>query len=82
MSNRLKPTAKQRSGFYIHLVVFAIATVLSFMFYDKGAKGWAYPWHAWTVAAWALCLLGHWCIVYTSTVDKGYNTYRQQQGKQ
>jgi len=50
------------------------------MFYDKGVKGWAYPWHAWTIAAWALCLLGHWCIVYTSVEDKGYDTYRKQQG--
>jgi hypothetical protein len=52
------------------------------MFYDKGVKGWAYPWHAWTVAAWGLCLLGHWCIVYTSIEDPGYDVYRQQQGKQ
>jgi len=80
MPKAIKPTAKQKSGFYMHCVVFAIATVLSCMFYDKGVKGWAYPWHAWTIAAWALCLLGHWCIVFTSVEDKGYDTYRKQQG--
>ncbi len=66
----------------MHLVIFTIATILSFMFYDAGKVGWAYPWHAWTVAAWALCLLGHWCLIYASVDDKGYNAYRQQQGKQ
>ena len=80
MPKAIKPTGKQKSGFYMHCVVFAIATILSCMFYDKGVKGWAYPWHAWTIAAWALCLLGHWCIVFTSVEDKGYDTYRKQQG--
>jgi hypothetical protein len=82
MPKKIKPTGKQKSMFMVHTVVFIIATVLSCMFYDAGAKGWAYPWHAWTIAAWALCLLGHWCIVYTSFEDAGYDTYRQQQGKQ
>ena len=69
--------------FFIHFVIFAIVSAASFMLYDKGANGhWAYPWPAWTVAAWALALLGHWCVVYTSYEDKGYDTYRQQQGKQ
>jgi hypothetical protein len=81
MPKRITPTAKQKTGFLIHTVIFIIATVLSIMLYDKGAKGWAYPWPAWTVAAWALCLLGHWCIVYTSYEDKGYDVYREQQGK-
>jgi hypothetical protein len=82
MSNQIKPTGKQKSMFMLHVVIFAIGTALSWMLYDKGAKGWAYPWPAWTTAAWALCLLGHWCIVYTSVEDKGWNAYRQQQGKE
>jgi hypothetical protein len=82
MPKLIKPTSKQKSMFLLHAVVFAIATALSCMFYDKGVKGWAYPWHAWTIAAWALCLLGHWCIVFASIEDAGYDTYRRQQGKQ
>jgi hypothetical protein len=82
MSKKIQPTAKQKSMFIVHCIVFAIVTALSVMFYDKGVKGWAYPWHAWTIAAWALCLLGHWCIVFTSVEDKGYDDYRRQQGKE
>lgn len=82
MPKKIKPTGKQKSMFWLHSVVFTIATILSFMFYDKGVKGWAYPWHAWTVAAWGLCLLGHACLVFASIEDPGYDTYRQQQGKQ
>jgi hypothetical protein len=82
MPKKIKPTGKQKSMFFLHFVIFAIGTVLSVMFYDKGVKGWAYPWHAWTIAAWGLCLLGHACIVYASIEDPGYDTYRQQQGKQ
>lgn len=81
MPKKIKPTAKQKSMFMLHTVVFTIATILSCMFYDKGIEGWAYPWHAWTIAAWALCLLGHWCLVYASMEDEGYDTYRRQQGK-
>lgn len=81
MQKKIAPTSKQKSGFMIHTVVFIIATVLSIMLYDKGVKGWAYPWPAWTVAAWALCLLGHWCIVYKSYEDENYDIYRKQQGK-
>jgi len=81
MPKKVKPTGKQKSMLLLHVVIFAIGTVLSWMLYDKGANGhWAYPWPAWTTAAWALCLLGHWCIVYTSTEDPGYDEYRHQQG--
>lgn len=66
----------------VHMVIFAIGTTAMQMLYDRGANGkWVYPWQAWVIAAWALCLLGHWCIVYTSTEDKGYSDYRKQQGK-
>jgi uncharacterized BrkB/YihY/UPF0761 family membrane protein len=81
MPKKIKATGAQKSMFMIHTVVFLIATILSFMFYDKGVKGWAYPWHAWTVATWGLWLLGHGCIVFASIEDPGYDTYRQQQGK-
>ena len=80
MPTKVKPTGKQKSLLLLHIVIFAIGTALSWMLYDKGATHWAYPWPAWTTAAWALFVLGHWCIVYTSTEDKGYAEYRHQQG--
>ncbi len=80
MSKKIKPTGKQKANVMLHFVVFAIATALSWMLYSKGVKGWAYPWPAWTTAAWGLCLLGHWCVVFASNEDIGYKTYREQQG--
>jgi hypothetical protein len=81
MPKKIKPTGKEKSMLILHAVIFAIATAASLMLYDKGGDGhWVYPWPAWTVAAWALTLLGHYCIVYTSYEDPGYDTYRKQQG--
>jgi 2TM domain len=83
MHKKVKPTGKQISMLLVHLAVFALATAASWMLYDKPSPDhhWAYPWPAWTTAAWALAILGHFCIVFTSYNDKGYDTYRQQQGK-
>ncbi len=82
MHKKVKPAGKQISMLLLHLAVFAVATAASWYFYDKPLTGrWAYPWPAWTTAAWALAFLGHFCIVFTSYGDKGYDTYRQQQGK-
>ena len=80
MPKNIKPTGKQISMLMLHFVIFAIASAASLMLYDKGAHGWAYPWPAWTVAAWGLCFIGHACIVFTSYEDKGYSVYRKQQG--
>jgi hypothetical protein len=82
MSKKLKATGKDKSMLLLHTAAFAIVTALSWMLYDKHDGHWAYPWPAWTTAAWALALLGHFCIVYTSYEDKGYDVYRKQQGKQ
>lgn len=65
----------------LHMVIFAIGSSAMLLLYDKGANGkWVYPWPAWIVAAWGLCLLGHLCMVFASYEDKGYDIYRQQQG--
>ncbi len=80
MPKLVKPTGKQKSILALHTVIFAIATVASMLMYDPHNGQWAYPWPAWTIAAWALTLLGHFCVVYTSTEDPGYDTYRKQQG--
>ncbi len=80
MPTKIKPTGKDKSMLILHTVIFAIATALSWMMYDKHDGHWAYPWPAWTTAAWALTLLGHFCLVFTSYEDKGYDTYRKEQG--
>jgi hypothetical protein len=80
MPKKLKPTGRQKSIFYIHLVVFAIATVVMVMIHrEQGREHWAYPWHAWIIAAWALSLLGHGCAVYFSYEDKGHEEYKRQE---
>jgi len=81
MPKKVKPSGKQISMLVVHVIIFAIGSAAMLLLYDKGANGkWVYPWPAWTVAAWALCLVGHFCIVFTSTEDKGYDEYRHQQG--
>ncbi len=80
MHKKIKSTGKQKSMLLLHTVIFAIITALSWMMYDKHDGHWAYPWPAWTTAAWALALLGHFCIVFTSYEDKGFDEYQKQQG--
>ena len=76
---KLKPTAAQKRIFFIHFIVFAIATVIMVMIHRGQSKeGWAYPWHAWIIAAWGLSLIGHWCAVYTNYGDKGMDEYNRQ----
>jgi hypothetical protein len=79
MSAKIKPTARQKSIFFIHLVIFLIASAVQLLTYDMGAEGWVYPWPAWTVAAWGLSLIGHWCAVYTSFEDPGMDEYLRQE---
>ncbi len=79
MANKIAPTSKQKSGFLVHLVIFAIVNVLIWMAY-KGSmridiKGWPYPWPAWITAAWALAVVGHWCSLWTNYEDKGYSKF-------
>lgn len=80
MPRKLTPTAGQKRTFLLHFIVFAIATVVMVMIHKKqGEHHWAYPWHAWIIAAWALSLIGHWCAVYTNYEDKGLEDYRKQE---
>jgi len=80
MPRKIVPTAGQKRTFFIHFVVFAIATVIMVMIHKKqGEHHWAYPWHAWLIAAWGLSLIGHWCSVYTNYVDKGTEEYKRQE---
>lgn len=80
MSRKIIPTAAQKRTFLIHFIVFAIATVIMVMIHRKqGEHHWAYPWHAWIIAAWGLSLIGHWCAVYTSYEDKGLQEFERQE---
>lgn len=79
MPQKIKPTSRQKTIFYVHTLVFAIACFVMWTTYDKGVKGWAYPWPAWITAAWGLSLIGHWCAVYTSYEDKGHEDYKRQE---
>jgi 2TM domain len=81
MSKKVKPVGKQISMLLLHAAIFAAVTALCWLKYDPKNGHWAYPWPAWTTAAWGLALLGHFCIVFTSHEDHGYDTYRRQQGK-
>lgn len=79
MPKKLKPSATHKRNFFIHFVVFMIATIVMVMIHRKqGETGWAYPWHAWIIAAWGLSLIGHWCAVFFSYEDKGEQEYYRQ----
>jgi len=80
MPKKIKSTGKQKSMLLLHCAVFAIVTALTWMMYDPKNGHWAYPWPAWTTAAWALLLLGHFCVTFDNYEDKGYTVYRNQQG--
>jgi len=80
MPRKIVPTAGQKRTFFIHLIVFIIATIIMVMIHRKqGEHTWAYPWHAWIIAAWGLSLIGHWCAVYTSYEDPGMDDYKRQE---
>lgn len=79
MPQKIKPTSKQKMTLMVHAVIFAIATIFSWMVYDKGVDSWAYPWPAWSTAAWGLALIGHWCAVYLTYEDPGHEDYKRQE---
>jgi hypothetical protein len=78
MPKRIAPTGRQKSLVFLHFAVFAIATVACWALYQGKSTEWAYPWPAWTTAAWGLLLLGHFCVVFASYEDKGLTEYERQ----
>lgn len=80
MPQKIKPTGRQKSMFYLHAVIYAIGVIIMVMIHHKqGEHHWAYPWHAWIIAAWGLALIGHGCAVFLSYEDKGHEDYRRQE---
>ena len=79
--NKINPTGRQKSIFFVHLLVYIIAVAIMFFVHagqEKAAHGWVYPWHAWIVAAWGLAIVGHMCALWTSYEDPQMEIYNKQ----
>ncbi len=79
--NKIIPTGRQKSIFFVHLIIFIIATIVMVMMHkgqEKAAGSWVYPWHAWPIAAWSLAVIGHMCALWTSYEDPGMADYVRQ----
>ncbi len=77
---KVPPTGAQKRLFFIHLVIFIVATIAMFMIHagqETAAGTWVYPWHAWPVAAWGLAVIGHWCALWTTYEDKGLDDFNR-----
>lgn len=80
MPQKIKPTGRQKSMFFLHTIIYAIGVIIMVMIHHKqGEHHWAYPWHAWIIAAWGLSLIGHGCAVFLSYDDKGHDDYRRME---
>ena len=79
--NRIIPSAAAKRTFFIHFIVFAIAVIAMVLVHRSQVKangGWAYPWHAWVIAAWGLGIIGHMCALWTSYEDPGMMKYERE----
>jgi hypothetical protein len=81
MSKKIKPTGRQKSFLLLHVIVFTIGNIIMWSTYKGHSTEWVYPWPAWICAAWALWLLGHFCVIFASYEDKGLQDYKRQEGK-
>lgn len=81
MVTRIPPTAKQKSTFLLHTVLFLLANAAMWLFwwFGQGANDHhVYPWGIWITSAWGLSLVGHWAAVYTNNEDPGNEEYLRQ----
>lgn len=78
MPKKIQPTKRQKTILVLHIIVFAIVNTIMWLTYDKGVKGWAYPWPAWITAAWALGLVGNFCLLFTTYEDPGQQEFDRQ----
>jgi hypothetical protein len=79
--NRIIPTASAKRVFVIHFIIYAIAVIAMVLVHKSQVKangGWAYPWHAWVIAAWSLGIVGHMCSLWTSYEDPGMMKYERE----
>jgi hypothetical protein len=78
---KIIPTAGQKRTFVLHFIVYIIAVIVMVIVHKgqtKAAGGWAYPWHAWVIAAWGLGIIGHACALWTSYEDPGMKDWEVQ----
>lgn len=79
---KISPTGRQKSIFFIHLLIFAVGVAAMFFIHARQEAAingaWVYPWHAWPVAAWALAVIGHWCALWTRYKDPAFEEYERQ----
>lgn len=80
MPKRIPSTGKQRSQWFIHLVIFLLANaVMWYMTYHgKENEPFVYPWPAWITAAWGLLVIGHACMVWSNYEDKNFDEWIEQ----
>lgn len=79
MPKKITPTAGSKRVLVMHFIAFMIASIVMVMIHrEQGKTEWAYPWHAWVIAAWGLSLIGHWCAVYFDYEDAGMKEFHRQ----
>lgn len=81
MPNKIAPQSKDKSKFFMHVVLFILANagMWAYWYFVQGANHeWKYPWGIWITAAWGLSLIGHWCSVFTNYEDAGIKEYERQ----
>jgi hypothetical protein len=78
MPNKLPATGKKVSGWFIHLVIFAIVNAFLWYICYHGKIGWVYPWPSWITAAWGLTIVAHACLVWANYEDKYHDEWTRQ----
>ncbi|MBP6456078.1 MAG: 2TM domain-containing protein [Chitinophagaceae bacterium] len=81
MKQKLIPSAKQKSTFMLHVVIFILgnAAMWGYWWFGQGANHQhVYPWASWVSAAWGLSLIAHWAALYTNYEDAGNAAYENQ----
>ncbi len=81
MASKIAPSAKQKSTFVMHTIIFILANAAmwAFWWFGQGANHkWVYPWAIWLTSAWALSLIAHWAAIYTNYEDAGTEEYIRQ----
>jgi hypothetical protein len=81
MGKKITPTAKQKSQFVLHTIVFVVvnAALWLYWWFGQGANDHhVYPWGIWITSAWGLSLIGHWAALFTNYEDEGNAEYIRQ----
>ena len=80
-SNKILPTGRQKSIFFLHVVIFLVVNAVLWYMRSRQMEAehrWVYPTAAWITAAWGLAVIGHMCALWTSYSDPGMEDYERQ----